>query len=229
MARTARKQNTAPSAEEVVEAAVQFFGLLSQYDGGAGATAEADEDDDDEGEDDDYEPPSVEDASDLSITELREVGKNLGVESKKKADILAAVEEWWEENGDDDGDDDDDDDEDDYDEWSLADLRKEVTSRIKSGDIEGVKAVAVKKMDQDELVELLRDSDGDEEDDDDDDDEGEEITEDDLRAMSLTELSDLAEEMELGLKLPKTAKTAKAKKDFYVNAILESAEEDDDE
>lgn len=125
-----------------------------------------DEDDEDEDEDDEDEP----DYSSMKVAELRELVVEQELASKKEAKKLSKDECLELLEGDEDEDDEDDDDEDededdapDYESMTKAEL---IDIALEEGLIKNKKAG--KKLDKDDLIELLTDE---EEDDDDDDDE----------------------------------------------------------
>lgn len=212
----------------------------------------ADEDDD---EQDTY---TTEEIQAMKIVDLRAIANDLELKERKvKAGIIAELTKKGfivdeeeddvddededdeeidddEEDDDDEADEDEDDDEDEgysreeLEEMTLADLRKVA----KENEI-----TYPKGADQDTLVDLILGEDEEDEDDEDeaddaedsDDDGEEEITEEQIRKMSLVELKALATELEVKVKVPRTANTDAKKKKAYADAILENAVDEDDE
>lgn len=130
--------------------------------------ADEEDDEDDDEEDDEDEP----DYSSMKVAELRELVVEQELASKKEAKKLSKDEclELLEGDEDEDDEDDDDDDEDeddapDYESMTKAEL---IDIALEEGLIKNKKAG--KKLDKDDLIELLTDE---EEDDDDDDDDEE--------------------------------------------------------
>lgn len=187
------------------------------------------------------EPLDREETEALSIKELRVLAKEYGLTSIKKSEILEGLAEFYaddddedeeEDEADEDEDEEEDDDEesdeeptrDDLSELSLAELRIEAKAN-------GHKPSEYRGMDQDALIDLILGEDEEEEDEeeeeaDDDEEEIEELDEDALNAMSLVELRELAKEVGVKVKVPVTAKTDLKKKKVFVEAILNSADEE---
>jgi hypothetical protein len=168
----------------------------------------------------------------LSIKELRALAVERKLEEQKsKAGILAELassgafgdaEDEDEDEDDEDEEEEEDEDEDDLSEKTLPELRTMVKAAGKK---------VPRGADQDTLIALLQEDDEDEEDEDEDEDdededdvEEEEIDEDALKKMGLKELRELADDLELKIKVPATAKTVAQKKAHYVKKIMASAE-----
>jgi hypothetical protein len=245
MAKNTKKSAVAAGATDA-EIGAAFRAAFSLLAGGA-AVVESDdvaEDADEDSDDDEVEElPALdqETVEALSIKDLRATAKKyLGDDAPKtKADILEALSEFYD--ADEDSEDEDESDEDETDEeegYTREELEemdlKQLRKIAKDSDFS---ASDIKGLDQDALVDLLLGEDDDDEDDDDDsdddededddDEEVEELDEDALKAMSVTELKNLAKEIGVKVKVPASAKTDAKKKRVYVEAIMTSADDDE--
>lgn len=219
--------------EEVVSALENFRRVLG--DNGIDFS-DTEDDEDDEVEDEDEEEVEltremVEEATEEGIKALRTLAESVGVEEKKKADILAAFEEMLDDEDEDEEDDEDEDEEgfdrDELEEMTVAALRK----LAKSEEGGGHSAADVKGLDQDDLIDLIMgeaDEDEEEEDEDEeeeDDEDVEELDEDALKKMTQPALITLAKELDV--KIPKKLQTKSAKnKTAIIDLILDSGEEE---
>lgn len=184
----------------------------------------------------------------LPIGDLRGLAKELGLDEQKvKNKILDEMEakglfadsegeddeedeEEFEEDEDEEADDEEEDDEDEEEEgeedaegFDREELEEMSLAELKSlAKKEGHPASVYRKMDQEELVDLLAGSDA--EDEEDEDEEEEEIDEDTLKAMDLGQLKKVASELNL-----KPSTVVAKSKIKLVNFILENAGEEDDE
>lgn len=258
MARTTVK-TTGPklySAEDVAAAVVRLLeGGTDSVAPAASKKTRAPKDEDleeEEFEDEDEEDGDEEVVLDreevegYKIGQLRELAGELGLkEQKLKSGILAELEakgyygdEEDEEEEDEDVDDEDveDDDEEDEEGYSREELEEMDLPDLKK--ILKENGIRVPRgADQDTLIDLILDEDEDEEDEEDEEaeeseeDEGDEavLSEDDLKKMSLPDLKELTQELEIKVRVPKTANTDAKKKKVYVEAILATADEDDEE
>lgn len=177
----------------------------------------------------------VEEATESGIKALRELAASVGIESTKKAEILAEFDELL---GDEDEDEEDEDDEDEEDEEGeeysredLEDLDLKALRKLARDEFE-IAAADYKGLDQDALIDLMLDEDDeDEEEDEDDEDEEddeevEEIDEDALKAMTQKDLIGLAKELEI--KVPAALKKqSAANKKKLVKMILDSGEDEE--
>ena len=248
----ASKKAAAPAAtiEDVLSALAELSAVINEGFANiatAGADVDDDEDEDDE-EEVELTQEMVDEALAAGIKDLRELAASVGIETTKKAEILAEFAELLGDEDDDededeededeeeaDEDDEDEDEEDDEDEeWDVDALKemslKDLRALAKSEEGGEHSAADVKGLDQDALIELItgEEADEDEEEDEDEEDEEEEevLDEDALKAMSHKELLAVAKELELKVpakvKSPANAKTKKA----LVALILDSGDDE---
>lgn len=150
--------------------------------------------------------------------------------------VAAAITGAADDDDEDDEDEDDDSSDDAGDDDEYAEYRREVleTKTLKqlrqiALDLEWTEA-DIKGLDSDGIIDMIDDylfgeggdEDADDDSDDDDSDEDAELTEDDLRAMSLAEVKTLAKELGIRLK-------AGTSKDDIIDLILDAAAESDDD
>jgi hypothetical protein len=192
-------------------------------------------------------PLSRDEVAALTVTELRALAVELGLEEQKvKAGILAELDESGYYGDDEDESDEDDEaeveeDEEEEDGDSDSDSDEEddeeglTREDLEGMDLKELKALAkqeghalkdYRSLDQEGLIELLmgEDESDEEEDEEDSEEEAEELDEDALNAMNLAELKKLAGE--LGVKIPVNIAKQKSK---IVDLILDAAGVEDDE
>lgn len=149
-----------------------------------------------------------------------------GAEDEEDEDETEEDETEDEDEGDEDGGEEDDLTEDDIRKMKKADL----VALAKDYEIK-LESTKVPDMKEELIAELFEEGDEEDEDEDGDEDEDDEdeegYTEAELKEMKLGELTDIAEEWELDVDVPKGAKMA-AKKKLYIEAILEAQEEDEE-
>lgn len=232
------------SDKEIADAARAFFRLLAMQSPtiakvAKAAAVEAVEDVDDEDTPEEELPMlDPDEVEALGIKELRELAKQYGLSVTKKQEIYDGLSEFFPEEDDEEIEDVDDDEEEDDDEVEAESLDRDELSELSLKELReeaksnGHTAAEYRGMDQDALIDLIlgegvEDEEDDEEeaDEEEEDEDVEELDEDALKAMSLTELRNLAKEIDLKVKMPVAAKTTAAKQKVYVNAILDSAEE----
>lgn len=239
MARTTVKTYT---AEELTTA------FLAMLEGGVSAAPakkgraakeepeEEEDEDDEEGDEEEYEVPSLEEVQAMKIGELREMAVELEFEEQKlKSGILAEFEEkYGDEEEDEEEESDEDEEEDDEEDYTREELEEMELPELKKILKEnGVKVP--RGADQDTLIDLILEEDEEEDEEESEEEEAEEdegeavLSEDDLKKMSLTDLKELTQELEIKVRVPKTANTDSKKRKVYVEAILATADEDEDE
>ncbi|GAA2555183.1 hypothetical protein GCM10010423_65480 [Streptomyces levis] len=188
----------------------------------------------------DVEKLNEEDVKALSLTELRDLAKELELDEQKVKkgilDELAAKGYFADEDEDDTSDEDepeDDEDEDDTEEEDEEDEEELSREDLEDMDLKELRDMAKEeghprasyvKADKDALIDLLMgdEDEEDEEEDEDGDEEETELSEEDIRAMSLAEVKELAKE--LGVKVPPSI--AKNRKKIADKILEEMAEEE---
>lgn len=236
-----KKSEPAVTAEDVVYAFKNLLDLVNAYGGGAAPEKSSSKK---AAAEEVTEVLDREEVENMGIKELRSLAAEHGIDAKKKADIFEAFEsaglfgEAEAEDEDEDEDEDDDEDEaeddedeeeedeeeeDEYDRDELEEMTLAEVRKIAKG-----QGIDTKGLDQDALIDAILGENEDEEDEDEEEADTEELDEDALRAMSLGDLKSLAKELEIKVKVPKSATSDKKKKEAYVEAILDSGEEVDD-
>jgi hypothetical protein len=237
------------SKKTVNEQIAEHFAALAALYGAAPVESEPEEVDEDEDEEEiELTREMVDAATGEGIKALRELAESVGIESKKKADILAEFDELLGDEEDEDEDEDDEDeeieeddeeeeeedeDDDEADEWTREDLEEldlKGLRKVAREDFE-LAAADYKGMDQDALVDFLlgegdEEEEDDEDEDEDDEEEVEELDEDSLKAMTQKDLIGLAKELDL--KVPTALKkNSAANKKKLVTLILDSGEDEE--